>query len=386
MSIKTVSSTKEELSLFSFNSQTSSSSPEKNNNHSHHNNNHNNHNSHSNPTPGDTSPKHSVASIISENDDGADNYNIFERSVQDSCVFEPGLRSDSIVSLVSATANSQFPPQQQNRRPRSSTHNSSISLATGQYLKNEDYIPPAIDATASLLYDKQTNLDDVEIVYSNRRNSSVVALNMALGRPISPSSRKNSLMQVSYSNQSTPLSSVPSSTNSNTSQQQLFSPVSPPKLTTSKSSLNFYSYAEMINNQSDDYPPRRPSFKHAYSQGFIPAVKQQKPLPKPTRTSSQLTMNLSKSKKKNLHNINTTTSGVGKNNFLISPDSSDSDEIEELSGLQLAAGGIAAAPRIRRNKSVGSGNSGIGSDDNDSLISTSLADCIRQTTTEINGH
>ncbi|CAN3358446.1 hypothetical protein DICA3_F38204 [Diutina catenulata] len=161
------------------------------------------------------------------------NAGIFERSVQDFSGLSPVSRphSSSVSSVHSLASGA--------GRQRRDT--------CGCPFKPEDYIPPALDATASIIADKSANLDDVEMVYPSRRNSSVVGLSMALGgqRPRQPS-RKNSLYSMSHLAESSAR------------------PSPPPKLTPSRSSLNFCSYVDVV--QHDD----RPAFKQSYSQGFIP--------------------------------------------------------------------------------------------------------------------
>lgn len=280
--------------------------------------------------------------------------NIFERSVQDGCcdsqnLCQAGLQSPGSGSSISGGNSS----RKQSVRLRSkSGQGSSISLST-QY---EDYIPPALDATASLLHDDKTNLDDVEMIYSSRRNSSVIGLNMALGRP-SPS-RKNSVYSMNQGMHSSSGSLAPglpivnnnSSTNNNNNNNKEnanpsagapISPLSPPKLTSSRSSVSFYSYADMLNN--DEYA-KRPSLNNSsFSQGVIPTRKN-------SQASSVKNGNLGGRNNKFNSNLN---------NFLISPESSDSeDEIKSGAG----------------SKSV----------DEESLISSSVGDCLRQNTTEIN--
>lgn len=252
--------------------------------------------------------------------------NIFERSVQDNCStpFEPpmNLRRPTLTRLRSKQG-----------------HGSSISLSN---FKNEDYIPPALDATASILSDNNTNLDDIDIIYSLRRNSSVIGLNMALGR--GTPSRKNSVYSMSQLHQQSSPSiqnqsnsmAIPELSN-NESQGNPLSPTSPPKLSSSKSSISFYSYADMLNN--DEYA-KRPSFKLSYSQGIIP-----------TRKNS---LNSSK-----FSNQNGKKFGSNLNKFLISPESSDSED-----------------DVVSRNKSI---------NDNESLVSSSIGDCLRQTNTELSG-
>lgn len=312
---------------------------------------------------------------LSENPDS----NIFERSVQE-FMFEP--------------------PSKPMRKPSVAN----ISRQNSMLIKNEDLIPPALDATTSIFNDKDTNLDDVEMIYSNRRNSSVLGLNMALGRPFTPS-RKNSVYSMSQQ-----LSSPLERTASNFQQpqpqpqQQPQSPVSPPKLTSSKSSLSFYSYADMINN--DEYA-RRPSFKQSYSQGIVPTVGRKQSVSsnfsplnlnststtslksKPFTSQSQLSRQLSLKKGKPPLTAQTkvnqkvakspsSATKTSPSKFLISPESSDSEDNEIY---------YPALNSLTKRKSLSSQNSQLNSIlDDESLVSSSIGDCIRQSTTEINGH
>ncbi|ODV81242.1 uncharacterized protein CANTADRAFT_46947 [Suhomyces tanzawaensis NRRL Y-17324] len=339
--------------------------------------------------------------------------NIFERSVQEPVMLPQPLHP--LQGLGSSSGS--------HRRPRSYTHNSSISLHSGPLLKNEDYIPPALDATAQLLSDGHTNLDDVEMIYSNRRNSSVIGLNMALGRPFTPS-RKNSSYSINQLNHPPPINTNLASTNNNNS-TQVQSPVSPPKLTSSASALSFYSYADMISN--DEFA-RRPSFKGSYSQGVIPTLKNGKtPVPpsftkRPSftnhrnpSTSSQLSKQINEApapnqavrsrfgslkslgRKDSVSQKNSGSPGPSNlNKFLISPESSDSDELDYVSLKNSRRSSIQAPASKDRRKSVSSTTSSTFGqppqfamntfNDNESLISSSIGDCIRQSTTEINGH
>lgn len=159
----------------------------------------------------------------------------------------------------------------------------------------EDFIPSTLDAATSIL-SNNTNLDDVEMIYS-RRNSSVVGLQSALGR-----SRKNSCLSVDTNHHLPQNSSCKRS----------------PQLKSSKSQLNFFSYVDLINN--DEFAKKsRPNFNSSYSSGVIPTKKS--PL------ASQSTRK-----------------------FMISPETS-SDEYD---------------------------------DDNRSLISSSMGECLRETRVEIN--
>lgn len=264
-------------------------------------------------------------------------------------------------------------------------------------VKQEDYIPPVLDATAQILSDKDANLDDVEMVYSPRRNSSVQGLNMALGRPYTPL-RKNSVYSMSQMHMS---NGNTASLSSLTHQPQ--SPISPPKLSTSRSSVSFYSYADMINN---DQFSRRPSAMHTFSHGMVPTIGRKMSVASTHSTASngnggsaplhfgklsrKLTLNsiasggsqsqLSKQFNKERGNGPQRTpsklekENANSNKFLISPESSDSEDQEVY---------YPANSSISNRRSFSSGHSNL---DNESFVSTSVGDCIRQCTTEISGH
>lgn len=348
----------------------------------------------------------------------------------DSPIYSPVLES-SITSLSEKPDSNIFERSVQDFSFDGLDHpNSNKSKSSNQYIRNEDFIPPALDATTSILNDKDTDLDNIEMIYSNRRNSSVIGLNMALGRPFTPS-RKNSSysinqnLQDSLRQSSISQSIQPPSFNQQQQQQQNQqhqpqSPVSPPKLTSSKSSVSFYSYADMINN--DEYS-RRPSFKGSYSQGIIPTIGRKQSVssanipfnsslnssnssyfPKiqsSTNSSSQLPLSSkfnksqqqsqlsrqfsikegqSTSRKPSTTSSLKNTSSANLNKFLISPESSDDDsEDHEIY--------YPAVNDLSKRKSLTSNSSQLNSiNDNESLVSTSIGDCIRQSTTEINGN
>lgn len=273
-------------------------------------------------------------------------------------------------------------------------------------VKQEDYIPPALDATTEILSDTDTNLDDVEMIYSSRRNSSVIGLNMALRRPYTPL-RKNSVQSMSQIN------TVLGSANSVQLPQ---SPVSPPKLSTSRSSVSFYSYADMINN--DEFA-RRPSIMHSYSHSFAPNMgssvarkmsvtlahsagssagianfsnantafafnKLSRNLTSTSSTTLQQTQTqsqLSKQIKERqpLRRLSKANDPESLQRFLISPDSSDSEDQDPYFPENSALSDTSS-----RRKSLLSLNSS--ELDSECLVSTSVADHIRQCSTEIRGH
>ncbi|CAH2352896.1 hypothetical protein CLIB1423_08S03620 [[Candida] railenensis] len=324
-------------------------------------------------------------------------------------------------------------------KSKSCAHNSSISLQGGQYLKQEDCIPAALDATTSALNDKETNLDEVEMIYSTRRNSSVLGLNMALGRPFAPS-RKNSTFSVSSLSQQQP-QQVLSQSQSQSGNPQLNSP---PKLAHSRSSVSFVSYADMLSN--DEFSSRRPSISAgSHSQSAVPTLQSlqtsaaanstfpasNSPTVGPSSPSnggsngqglrfrstsslaglersnsnassqfSQLSKQILKQQQKKQQqqsqpsvplqsyiNVQPPTPqqpSMLNKKFLISPESSDNEELADFN-----------ADSIRRNMSVSSSHSFKSNKSNfsqnlpdfndaESLVSTSIGDCLRRTHTELN--
>ncbi|QWU88418.1 hypothetical protein CA3LBN_002726 [Candidozyma haemuli] len=346
----------------------------------------------------------------------------------------PTMSGSKNTQLGSPVCSPLFESDSSSEAPSRDIFERSVQDLSGQ-VKNEDCIPPALDASAHILTDKQTNLDEVEMVYSNRRNSSVIGLNMALGRPYTPS-RKNSVISMSHCN--------PSNTSANPaaslkdynpsiggSQSSLTngppqSPVSPPKLKSSRSSVSFYSYADMINS---DECARRPSMKHSMSHGMAPTVNRKmsvasnhsitsNPLScntgaacgmnasnvgsasnmssfslnkgsrKLASTSalpqSQLTKQLSqrenRSPSSGVPSRQASKKGQSKlNNFMISPESSESEDQD----VYYPAASNSPATVQRRTSVVSDGSNANG--DNESLVSSSVGECIRQCTTDIVG-
>lgn len=274
-------------------------------------------------------------------------------------------------------------------------------------VKQEDYIPPALDATAEILGDKHTNLDEVEMIFSNRRNSSVIGLNMALGRPYTPL-RKNSVHSMNQA-----FSNNPNFQSSSSLSYQPQSPTSPPKLSSSRSSVSFYSYADMINN--DEFS-RRPSIMHSYSHGVVPTVGRKASVAStqsvPTNNANGQNLHFNKiSRKMTLNSISSgpSLSQLSKqilkdkflakqqriasksnepeyrslNKFLISPESSDSEDQEQEQEQEPYFPEENVSGASSRKKSFSSANSAV---DSESLVSFSAGDRIRQCTTEISGY
>ncbi|CCH45183.1 Chitin synthase 2 [Wickerhamomyces ciferrii] len=137
-------------------------------------------------------------------------------------------------------------------------HQSIVNLPS--HYSVENFVSPCLDATTKILSDENTNLDNVDMVYS-RRPSSVMGLNMALGRNKSflgdqqqyPESSSNSIF--SPNSRSNSFANI---NNSNIDENG--TPKRPP-------TLSFYSYADMINNENPN--PKRPSISQSLSSSFI---------------------------------------------------------------------------------------------------------------------
>ncbi|WLF79067.1 putative beta-1,6-N-acetylglucosaminyltransferase [Lodderomyces elongisporus] len=269
-------------------------------------------------------------------------------------------------------------------RSRSSTHNSSISLNSAAtsltmssslhgVLRAEDHIPPCLDATCQVLNKEAEELEQVNVVYSSRRNSSVAALNMALGRPVSPSSRKNSL----YNNASfTQLEQIPQRQQSDAEEMKEgkspSSPLSPSNLSASnlkhsKSQVSFYSFAEVLNEESTS---RRPMMRTAVSQGFVPTLKGTKFSTTPKKRNSLSYSNSLKFRR---------PEQLSSQSQLQSQTQPQQSNLSKMMVKKEGSKEPSEEPDAG-NKSDNQHN------DNASFISCSVADCLRGVTTEISGH
>lgn len=182
---------------------------------------------------------------------------IFERYVQDPF---PAVQQPQFPSSA------QSPPQ-----PPSLQRQGSIFL-TPTHLANENFIPLAIDSTTALLQ-SNTDLDEVDMIYSPRR-SSVLNLSSAFNSPQQPPSRRGSIATNMTGMKSPTLmrsNSLFNSTNPGQQQQQLTNN-KPPPLKERKSMISFLSYADMIQNEDQDQSiPRRPSVSQTLSASFVPS-------------------------------------------------------------------------------------------------------------------
>lgn len=235
-------------------------------------------------------------------------------------------------------------------KAKNCSHNSSMSLPRGQCMRMEDCIPPVLDATTSVLNNKDASLDEVEMVYSRRRNLSVQGLSLALGRP--SSSRKGSSFSSSLLyNPLSPMQPLASSLSLASAPE---TPVSLPRLGSSKSSLNFYSYAEMLNEE------KKPNRSHSQSQpnplmGSYSKRKVSLASNYPSLLSRQL-LNRDKPKM--------------NKNFMMLLESSDSDEHYS----ETADG----HDNDQRSSCTVEDSENIGGIDNESLVASSVGDCLRE--------
>ncbi|CEP20630.1 unnamed protein product [Cyberlindnera jadinii] len=131
----------------------------------------------------------------------------------------------------------------------SCTHHSIVNLPS--HYSVENFVSPCLDATTQILTDQNADLENVDMVYS-RRPSSVLGLNMALGRS------RSYVGELPQAEVSSPSKSGPVKIHSAADLQEL--PERPP-------ALSFYSYADMIESENPN--PRRPSLSQSLSSSFL---------------------------------------------------------------------------------------------------------------------
>ncbi|SCU88321.1 LADA_0E09494g1_1 [Lachancea dasiensis] len=216
-----------------------------------------------------------------ENSTGEEQPMIFERNVQEhypqevagrptysrsgSFVVPPG-RPGSVRESLSRQGSfsaAQFPrsvPSAVQDGPRSSQVRSGEEIGFNHSKRHalEDQVAPALDASATLVTDKETDLDNVEMIYSGR--NSCIGLDRALGR-----NRANSnyqLPQLSRANSTTSAVSI-ASANSNASNCSNGTSTASdrPRI------LRFYSYADMISDENAH--SRRPSLTQSTSSSVL---------------------------------------------------------------------------------------------------------------------
>ncbi|CEP62125.1 Mlf3p LALA0_S04e08394g [Lachancea lanzarotensis] len=207
-------------------------------------------------------------------DDEAQHPQIFERNVQDSYQRVPQAERPGTLSRAGSFAGS-FASSRRN-----SQHRGSLSLSNGgsqpavqasgsisnapAHHTLEDLVAPALDASASIVTDSQTDLDNVEMIYSGR--NSTIGLDRALGRTRTNSNYNLPQLSRANSNASTASAVSMASVNSNASD------VSNCSNCTSTTSdrpriLRFYSYADMISDENAQN--RRPSLSQSASSSLL---------------------------------------------------------------------------------------------------------------------
>lgn len=175
---------------------------------------------------------------------------------------------------------------------RNECHHQSI-LHLPQHFQNENFIPAALDSTTSLI-SSNANLDEVEMISPPRKNSMV---------NFPTFSRRGSTLDRSQS------FSVANAAR--------------PNISPHKSTLSFYSYADMINkeDQEGNYLTRRPSISQTLSTSFLPACSSPRNLQslnnfsfsRPSSSARERTPSLSRQKQKAFNLESTSESSDNEN-------------------------------------------------------------------------
>ncbi|CAI4050358.1 hypothetical protein N7582_004895 [Saccharomyces uvarum] len=190
-----------------------------------------------------------------------------------------------------------------NVMPNSRSNSTSSSLAHQEYVLNpisnmhhhhsrrrtlENSVAPALDASCSIVNDENTDLTDVDMVYS-RRPSSTIGLNMAL------LGRTNSATLPSASSPVSPDLKLSRSYSHSAGARPTLNNVNNTGMTTASGEpksriLRFYSYVDMLNDekltQTNNAPSTRPSLKS--QPNSCPFILKQ-PQPQPSYSSSATT-------------------------------------------------------------------------------------------------
>lgn len=163
---------------------------------------------------------------------------IFERNVEDPLFLSQGSRPVSRpVSRAISRSVSRNASRPLSRKPSQATI-ATLSNTNDNYLHSlENFVPPALDESCSIVTDVNTKLGDVDMIYSKR--PSTLGLDMALGRTRSSSfatPRAQSTHDLGL--QSNP------STRQTSDEFPSSSPSPPSRL------LRFYSYADMLSDEN----------------------------------------------------------------------------------------------------------------------------------------
>ncbi|EDO18257.1 hypothetical protein Kpol_1039p6 [Vanderwaltozyma polyspora DSM 70294] len=203
--------------------------------------------------------------------DSQDTSMIFERDVEDplspTTTNTNNYTSSSPLSLSRQQSNTSIYSNMNNNNANAASNNNLVNSTTHHNLEN--LIPPALDASCSIITDENTNLNDVDLIYSRR--PSTIGLDMALGNRYFKDSHQFSNSNSSssanlYRSQSHSIASPSSphlylsrtysntNNNNNNNPSRVASPTDPHhKL------LRFYSYADMLSDEMTDSSSSGPS-------------------------------------------------------------------------------------------------------------------------------
>ncbi|OUM51376.1 hypothetical protein BVG19_g471 [[Candida] boidinii] len=281
----------------------------------------------------------------------------------------------------------------------------SLSNVPSHY-SSEMFIPAALDQSAHALNTNQ-DLDNVELVYSSRRASTAnlqaaltgnSTINGQLSSPISPnpegfnrsargsvSSFKNSPFQpsYSYSNLTSALNgannnnnitsptfpptgapmrhsvshsgnmSLNTNDNNNNNNDNSVDPKSPitPSLKPNKSTLSFFSYADMLNQEDSESPfeIRRPSISQSLSQSFVSPGRLSRTSSVPSVRANSVT-NINPFANSNTNNNNTNNNN-GSNSITNGGGLSINTMLQNTTGSNSPSLSIARSPALNRGYS-----------------------------------
>lgn len=269
-------------------------------------------------------------------------------------------------------------------------HQSIVNLPS--HYSMENFVSPCLDATTQILTDKNADLENVDMVYS-RRPSSVLGLNMALGRSRSSLADQGQGGQ----DQSSPPRAVPK-THSMASLQSADQSDRPP-------AVSFYSFADMM--QSENPNPRRPSISQSLSSSFLNSrsnsvsnppgnfnmgasiTPQRAPLNLRTQSfSSPFTLNRhrSASKKFTLNGDHSPGSSDSESDYVHTRKNSTTSRSSKISNrLKKTLSGASNIQRTSTMASQDDATSLISEEDgDDSLVISSIGERLRKNTGEIN--
>lgn len=252
-------------------------------------------------------------------------------------------------------------------------------------LKNEDQTAPTLDATTELLNDQSADLNTVEIIYSPRRNSSVLGLNMALGRPPLGLRLRSGFLLPMLNAMLTTHGQLPSDeAASNPAHETPSQPQSPTSPLRTFLQLSFYSYADMIDN--DEFA-RRLSIRSASSSsaGFPFDPPNKPPFAAPVAGKIRPKVNIMRA---SVAPDSPSLDALVQPHIAshpLSPDLLDNEECKRLHTRLDIDPTLTLSRRQSINSAFLARNSLplVPNPDEETFVSASMADCIRQSTCEI---